>query len=564
MPAGKSSLALIVEAFRGTVAGVFAISGVVNLLALTGAFYMLQIYDRVLTSHSVPTLVAFSILAAGLYVFQGVLDVLRGQVLVRLGMRLDSQIGPLAHAAALRLPLYGTSANDAVRPIRDVEAVRSFLSSQGPIAIFDVPWMPLYLAFVYFLHPWLGVLATCGVVILFGLTLLTEIWSRDLNAKATEAGLQRTKIADTNARNADVLRAMGFGDRASARYDAVSATYVGIQTRASDVTGGMSGVSRVMRMMLQSAVLGLGAYLTLQGHVSAGAIIAASIATSRALAPIELAIAHWKGFVAARQAHARLNKTLSALPDRTAPIALPPPSRRLALEHVFVPIPGAQRIVLSNASFELSAGDGLGVVGPSGSGKSTLARALVGVWQIARGAIRLDGAAIDRWPDEYFQQHVGYLPQDVGLMDGTISQNIARFDTEADSATIIRAAQAADVHELILRLPDGYETQLGAGGMALSAGQRQRIALARALYGDPFLVVLDEPNANLDSEGDAALTNAIAGVRERDGIVVVIAHRPSALQAVNLVAFIRDGHVAKFGPRDDVLNAVLERPRSAG
>lgn len=554
---------LILDAFKGVLIAVIAMSGVVNVLALTGSLYMLQIYDRVLTSHSIPTLLAFSVLAAGLYFFQGLLDVLRSQILVRLGIRLDRKLVPLAHDAALKLPLMGRSANDAQRPVRDVETVRSFLSSQGPIAIFDLPWMPLYLVFVYALHFWLGVAATVGVVVLIALTLLTEYLSRDLNMKATELGLARSRIADTNARNAEVLHAMGFGQRLAEKFAVANTRYLQVQARASDVIGSISGVSRVFRMLLQSIVLGLGAYLTLQGEVTAGAIIAASIATSRALAPIELAISHWKNFIGARQAYHRLGETLKRLPQTAEPMTLPAPTKLLQLEDVFVVVPGTQKATLRGANFQLEAGDGLGVIGPSASGKSSMARGITGVWPTARGAIRLDGAALDRWPKAFFTQHIGYLPQDVSLMDGTIAENISRFDEAADSQTIIRAAQAANVHELILRLPDGYETELGTAGTALSAGQRQRIALARALYGDPFLVVLDEPNSNLDNEGDAALTGAIHGIRERGGIVIVIAHRPSALHAVNKVAFVRGGQIEKFGARDEVLRDVLQRPRTA-
>ena len=556
---GAQELRSLLSIFRGAFVAVFLISGVVNILALTGSFYMLQVYDRVLTSHSVPTLIAFSVLAAGLYVFQGVLDILRGQALVRLGIRADQLASPIAHSALLKLPLYGSSTTDATRPVRDVEAIRSFLGSQGPVAIFDLPWMPLYLAFVFFLHFWLGILATFGVVVLVGLTLITERSSSKLHAQSVEAGGHRTAIADGNARSAEVLRAMGFGPRAAERYKRANTSFLNVQSRASDITGGLSGISRVFRMILQSAVLGLGAYLTLLGEVTAGAIIAASIATSRALSPVELAISHWKSFVGARQARTRLIKTVASLPDVLKPLDLPPPRNSLSLHGVTVPIPGTTNIVLNSVSFELNGGQGLGIIGPSGSGKSSLARGIVGVWPLARGSVRLDGASINRWPDAYFIKDIGYLPQDVALMDGTVAENISRFDPTAEAHTIVTAAKAADVHELILHLDDGYETQLGPSGLALSAGQRQRIALARALYGDPFLVVLDEPNSNLDAEGEAALTHAIQGVRSRGGIIVVIAHRPSALQAVDQVAVIRDGQLAAFGPKNEVLQKVLQR-----
>lgn len=556
----SGSLAVAVSGFRRILVAVLIMSAVVNLLALTGSFYMLQIYDRVLTSHSVETLVALSILAIGLYLCQGVLDVIRGQILIRMGTKLDKRLIPVAHNAAIRLPLFGASTTDAVQPIRDVEIMRGFLSGQGPIAILDLPWMPIYLVFVYALHPILGLVALGGVVVLVLLTLLTEVLTSGLSQKAVRAGMARMAIADGNARNADVLRAMGFGGRAQHRFEVANTTFLDLQARTSDISGGLSGISKIFRIVLQSAVLGLGAYLTLQGEVTAGAIIAASIATSRAVAPIELAIANWKGFIAARQAYQRLKKTLGALPDEGDPLQLPVPSRSLAVDGISVPVPGTKTMVLTGVSFELSPGEALGVIGPSGAGKSTLARVLTGVWPLARGAVRIDGAARDRWAAEDLGQYVGYLPQDMELFDGTITQNIARFEEQPDSRMVIAAANAANVHEMILRLADGYETQLGPRGASLSSGQRQRIALARALYRDPFLVVLDEPNSNLDADGEAALTKAILDVRRRNGIVVVIAHRPSALQAVDKVAFISDGQLAAFGPKDEVLSKVLRRP----
>ncbi len=563
MSTRKETLTNVIRSMRGILFAVLLMSGVVNVLMLTGAIYMLQIYDRVLTSHSVPTLVALSALVAGLYVLYGLLDVLRSQVLVRLGLRLDQKWSPLAHEALLGLSLAGAGSSTAKKPVRDVETVRSFLGSQGPIAIFDLPWMPMYIAFVFALHPWLGLLATAGVGVLMLFTLTTELLSRGSNKELLKANGTRSALVDGNVRNAEVLRAMGFADRAANRFAQANDAALAIHARASDLVGGLSGASRVFRLMLQSAVLGLGAYLTLQGLITAGAMIAASIATSRALAPVELAIGHWKHFTAARQSYASLRETIGRLPDEEAPLELPSPQANLTLEKVAIRAPSSTRILLREISFQLSAGDALGVIGPSGSGKSTLARAMTGVWPLAAGALRLDGAPVDRWPASYFTHHIGYLPQDVSLMDGTIAENISRFDPDADSKTIIQAARAASVHELILRLPDGYETQIGPDGAVLSAGQRQRIALARALYGNPFIVVMDEPNANLDGEGDAALTRAIQSIRERQGIAVVIAHRPSALQAVNLIALIHDGLLKDFGPKQEVLQKLSPRPVSS-
>ena len=560
---GRSPLAARLAGFRKIGFAVSAMSGVVNILALSGSFYMLQVYDRVLTSHSVPTLVALTVLVVGLYAAQGVIDVIRGHVLVLVAGRVEQRLSGPAHEALLRLPLFGSSTTAAVQPIRDIEAIRAFLVSQGPIAILDLPWMPVYLMFVTVLSPWLGLLTLVGILMLLGLTLLTDHMTKGLNRDAAQAGIQRFALADANARNAEAVRAMGLGPRLSARYHGVNGRYLQLQARSSEIGGGLAGISKVMRMFLQSAVLGLGAWLTIRGELTAGAIIAASIASARALAPIELAVAHWKALVMARQSWSRLEATLASLPVVEQPLALPPPTRSLALEAIAVAVPGTQRLVLQNVTLALEAGQGLGVVGPSGSGKSTLSRAITGVWPLARGAVRIDGAALDQWTPETLGAHIGYLPQAVELFDGTIAENIGRFETPMDNTAIIAAAKAAGVHALILRLPHGYETALGPNGTALSAGQRQRIALARALYRDPFLVVLDEPNSNLDAEGDAALTAAIQGVRKRGGIVVVIAHRSSALVAVDMVAAIVNGTLAGFGPRDEVLRKLQPPPNRA-
>lgn len=536
-------------------------SGVINLLALTGSFYMLQVYDRVLSSNSVPTLVALSVLAGGLFAIQGLLDIVRGQLLARIAGRVDHRLTGPAHSAAIRLPLWGCSTSEALQPIRDVEAIRGFVGGQSLVALIDLPWFPLYLAFIFLLHPRLGWLATIGAVLLVGLTFLTEGLTRDLSRRVSAASIGRLEIAEANVRNAEVLRAMGFGRRALNRFATANAAYLAPYQRMSDTLGALGGLSKVLRMVLQSAVLGLGAFLTIQGEVTAGAIIAASIAASRALAPIELAINNWKVFAAARQSYARLKATLGALPAaKSEPLPLRAPTHDIALEGVTVPVPGSQRIVLNDVSFTLGAGQGLGIIGPSAAGKSTLARAMIGVWPLARGAVRIDGATLDRWSEEALGRHIGFLPQDVELFDGTITDNIARFEANPDTGSILAASKAAQVHDMVLRLPEGYETPVGDRGSFLSAGQRQRIALARALYGDPFLVVLDEPNSNLDAEGETALLEAIVGVKARGGIAVVIAHRPSVLAAVDFVAVIGGGRLTAFGPRDETLRRVVNTP----
>src|SRR5215212_9794856 len=428
--------------------------------------------------------------------------------------------------------------------------------SRQPGALFDLPWMPIYLAFVYFLHPLLGALTFGGAFILTVLTVVSEIMTKRLHASTRAAALARNTIADSNARNADVLKAMGFASRAVSRFNEANSEHLQLQTKANDISGTIAAFSRVLRMVLQSAVLGLGAYLTIKGELSAGAIIACSVASARALAPVDQAIGNWKPFVAARMAFRRLRDTVTALAGAEQPMQLPAPTKSLTVDKMTIAVPGSGHVILSEISFELRPGQALGIVGPSAGGKTTMVRALTGIWPILRGHVRLDGAELGHWREDEIGQHIGYLPQEVSLMDATIEENICRFEPEPDYQKVIEAARAAGVHDMILKMPGGYGTKLGPQGAALSAGQRQRVALARALYGNPFLVILDEPNSNLDGEGEAALTQAIEGIRARGGIAIVIAHRPSALVAVDLLAVIQNGKLSAFGPKQEVLTSL--------
>lgn len=560
--ARQSPLVAALKACRGAFAVVGLFTGVINILMLTGSLFMLQVYDRVLPSRSVPTLVALLILVAALYAFQGVLDTLRVRMLVRIGRALDDQIGIQVYQAIARLPLKTQNRGDGLQPMRDLDQVRSFLSSTGPTALFDLPWMPLYLAVCFAFHVWIGVTALAGAIILVGLTLLTEFLTRAPAKASSGAASGRVSLAEASRRNAEVLQAMGMVGRVSVLWRAANTKYMDAQQKTSDVAGGLGSASRVLRMLLQSCVLAVGAYLVINQEATAGIIIASSILVSRALAPVELSIANWKTFQAARQSWRKLSDLVSLWPEQSGQLQLPTPCGTLSIESLTLTPPGLPKAVVQDISFRLSAGQGLGVIGPSAAGKSSLARGIVGVWQPARGKVRLDGAALDQWTPEALGPSIGYLPQDVELFDGTVAQNIARFEADAKSEEIVAAARNAGVHDLVVRLPDGYETKVGEGGAALSAGQRQRIALARALYGDPFLLVLDEPNSNLDTEGDEALARAIGAARNRGAIVIVIAHRPSALQNVDMVLAMANGRQQAFGPKDEVLRKILDRSRT--
>jgi ATP-binding cassette subfamily C protein len=549
-------------ACRSAFVGVALFSGLINVLMLTGSFYMLEVYDRVLPSRSVPTLVGLTVLAGVLFAFLGILDLIRSRLLVRVGASLDRSLSARVYDNVVTLSLKVGNRSDGLQPLRDLDQVRTFLSSQGPTALFDFPWMPIYLAICFAFHVWIGVAALAGAIVLVGLTMLTETLSRGPIKTATASAMSRNSLAETSRRNAEVLVALGMTGRMRDRWSQANSQYMASQQRASDVTGGLSALSKVFRMMLQSGVLGLGAYLVIHQEATAGIIIASSILTARALAPIDLAIANWRGFVTARQGWDRLNKLLALLPALEVPMTLPAPTASIIVQTASVSPPGEQRLVVQDVNFSLKSGSGLGILGPSASGKSSLARMLVGVWPLARGKICIDSAALTQWSPEMLGRHLGYLPQDVELVAGTVAQNISRFEPEALPADIIAAAKAAGVHELILNLSGGYEANVGEQGRALSAGQQQRIALARALYRDPFLVVLDEPNSNLDSEGEEALTNAILGVRARGGIVMVVAHRPSAVAGVDHLLVMGQGHQQAFGPKEEILRKLV-RPAPA-
>ena len=558
----RSELGEALRACRSAFVGVGIMSCMINLLYLTGSLFMLEIYDRVLPSRSVPTLVGLIILAGGLYAAQGALDLIRGRILGRIGTSLDEALNTRVFDLVVRLPLIIGGRNEGLQPLRDLDNVRAFLGSMGPGAFFDLPWLPFYLAICFAFHPLIGVTALVGAIILVTLTILTEFLSRTPAREAMGLAARRNDLAASSRRNAEVMVAMGMAGRLTRRWSEANQIYLDGNQRASDVAGGLGAVAKVLRMMLQSAVLAVGAYLVIHQEATAGIIIAGSILSARALAPVDLAIAHWRSFVAARQSWHRLNRLLESVPARAVPTLLQSPSSRLSVEAVTIVPPGDQRVVVQDVTFSLSAGNGLGVIGPSGSGKSSLIRALVGVWQPARGKVRIDGAALDQWSPDVLGRHIGYLPQDVELFAGTVAQNICRFDPAAPSEAIIAAAKEAGVHEMIIKMREGYDTAVGEQGTALSAGQAQRVALARALYGNPFLIVLDEPNSNLDTEGDEALTRAIRSARERGAIVVVVAHRPIGIEAVDQLLVLRDGRMQAFGSKETVLGQVLQ-PRVA-
>ncbi len=520
---------------------------------------MLQVYDRVLTSGSVPTLVALTGIVIALYAYYGFLEYLRARILVRIGSRVEEK---------LRDRVFDSMAEHALRrtqgiggqPINDLATIRQFLSGQGPFAFLDMPWVPIYLLVIFLMHWVLGVAAVIAAIVIFILAVWSEKATRGPMAEANSAMVKSSIMTDESRRNSEALHSLGMRGAIRKKWSDMQQVALDHQTVANDVGGSLSAASRVLRLMVQSGILALGAYLALQHEISAGAMIAASIIMGRALAPVEQAVASWQQFLGFRKAIERLGNILASVPAVANRMKLPAPTGKLEVENLIVQMPGAEKPVLHGITFTVEPGKGIGVIGPTGAGKSTLARALVGVMPITRGTVRLDGATHDQRDIDEAGKLIGYLPQDIQLFDGTAAQNIARFDVNADPAKIVEAAQLANVHDLIMRLPKGYDTPLGENGARLSAGQRQRVALARCLFGDPVLFVLDEPNSNLDAEGEAALDRAIRVSMERGASVVVIAHRPSALASIQQILVLSEGRTVALGPRDEILKKVLNRP----
>jgi ATP-binding cassette subfamily C protein len=544
---------------RRAFAGVALFSGVVNLLMLAGPLYMLQIYDRVLSSRSVPTLVVLSVFLVGAYAFQGALDLIRSRVIVRAAALLDQHLAVAVHGAVIRLAVANRHPTEGPQPVRDLDQIRAFLTGAGPIAIVDLPWIPIFLCICFLIHPWLGLASTAGGIVLFTMTLLTERASRTPARMAAQDAGVRSVMVEAGRRGGETIVAMGMAGSLAQRWEGINNRYIAAVSRLSDVASSFGSTSKVLRLLLQSMILGLGAYLVIRQELTAGAMIAASIMMGRALAPIETTIANWRAFVAARQSIRRLSEALARAAPRSAVTALPPPARSLDVEQLTIAAPGTTTPIVTSVHFSLKSGEALGIIGPSGAGKTSLIRALLGIWSPVRGKVRLDGAELSQWDPELLGRHIGFVTQTVELFDGTISENIARMAVAPDVDRVLRAAQAAGAHDLILRLPSGYDTKVGEGGEALSGGQRQRIALARALYGDPFLVVLDEPNANLDSDGELALHQAMMALKARGAILVLIAHRPATLSACDRLLVLANGVQQGIGPRDEILRKLLGR-----
>ncbi|OWW18996.1 peptidase [Noviherbaspirillum denitrificans] len=557
----KNEIAQALTGFKSAFRTVGIFTAIINLIMLMPSIYMLQVYDRVLPSRNEITLLMLTFMMLGAYVFMSALEYVRTFVLVRVGAKLDMQLNKRVYTAAFEQNLKrgGTNAGQA---LSDLTNIRQFLTGNALFAFFDAPWFPIYLLVIFLFEPSLGVFALIGTAILVTLAYVNEKVSKKPLAEANSLAIASSTLATNNLRNAEVIESMGMLPNLMNRWLRIHGRFLLLQGEASEKAGVVTAITKFFQTSLQSLVLGYGALLAVEGKITPGMMIAASILMGKALGPVQQVIAVWKSWSSTRSAYERLTKLLSDNPARQAGMTLPKPQGVLAVESVMAAPPGAQVAVLRGLTFGIQPGDALGVIGPSGSGKSTLARLLVGVWPAAAGKVRLDGADIYQWNKDELGPHIGYLPQDIELFSGTVSENIARFG-ELDSEKVIAAAKRAGVHDMILHFPKGYDTILGDGGAGLSGGQKQRIGLARALYDDPSLLVLDEPNSNLDDVGEQALVAAILDLRRRGKTIVLITHRTSVIGVTNKLLLLRDGVAQMFGPTNEVLNALNQQAQQA-
>ena len=553
---GYDELLKVRKKSRGLYWAIGLFSFFVNMLMLTGPLYMMQVYDRVLGSRSEATLIALSLLVVFLYGMMGILDYVRGRLLARVGARFQSALDARVFDAMVRR---SAVAPDPVAQtgLSDLEAVQRLIASPVVGAAFDLPWTPLFFAAIALFHPWLGLLALAGGVVLVAIAVLNQVFSRSPVQQAAVSGHKANLMSEEIRTEAEMIQAMGMRKAAFMRWQKGRTTALKDSLTANDTSGGFTTLTKSLRLLLQSAMLGLGAYLVLQGEVTPGSMIAGSILMGRALAPIEMGLGQWASVQRAMKGWHNLAELLTKVPVETDRTALPAPKALLEVQALAVIPPGDKRAQLKNVSFRIQPGQAVGVIGPSGSGKSTLAKALTGAWRPAAGTIRLDGAALDQYAPEVLGRHIGYLPQRVQLFEGTIAQNIARLAQEPDAEKVVAAAKKAAAHDMIVKLPEGYDTQVSSGGGRLSGGQMQRIALARALYDDPVIVILDEPNSNLDNEGSIALNGAIKLLKSQGKSLLIMAHRPAAIQECEMLLVIDQGTMTAFGPKDKVLKEMV-------
>ena len=553
----NSTVAPLIHAladYKNILISVGCFTALINILMLVPSIYMLQVYDRVLSSQNTTTLAMLSLMVVGFFIFIGTLETVRSFIVIRIGSQLERRFNQQVYRAAFERNLFSGQAH-AGQALGDLTLIRQFVTGPALFAFFDAPWFPVYLCVIFMFSPWLGLMATAGALLLIALACVNEVMTRKPLSQASLYSQQSSQIATSHLHNAETIQAMGMLGALRKRWFNLHSKFLAEQNKASDTGALIGSVSKTLRLCLQSLVLGLGALLVINGDMSAGMMIAGSILMGRVLSPIDQLIAVWKQWSSAKLAYQRLDSLLREHPASEESMALPAPNGQVSFEQVSAAPPGKRLPTLHQVSFSLNAGEVLGVLGASGSGKSTLARVLVGVWPTLAGTVRLDGADIHQWNRDQLGPHIGYLPQDIELFSGSIADNIARF-RDADPRQVVAAAQQAGVHEMILRLAQGYDTVLGDEGSGLSGGQKQRVALARALYGNPRLLVLDEPNSNLDAVGDAALTRAIAHLKAQGCTVVLVTHRSASLAQADKLLVLNEGRCQVFGPSAEVLKAL--------
>lgn len=548
----KSDLLEALSVCKGAFLSAAGFSLVINLLQLVPTIYMLQVFDRVVPTGNLNTLAMLTLILMVLFLTQGVLEWVRSQILVRVSTRLEVLLNERLFKVAYKLALYSSGQRASTQPLDDLTGLRQFLTGSGLFAFFDAPWVPIYLAVMFLFHPWYGWVGVATAILLIIIAYIQEKSTHGLLNDANNMAMQGRNLVTKNLRNAEVIDSMGMLPNIQYRWLSSMHKVLELQAIASSRAGVINAFSKLTRTSSQSLILAVGAYLVIGNEISSGLMMAGSILLGRALAPIDMVIGSWKGFISARGQFKRLNELLIQMPAGQQKMSLPEPRGDFQLEIANVVPPGAKTPVIKGITMSIGKGDVLGVIGPSGAGKSTFVRALLGIWPTSSGRIRLDGAEIYSMNRDELGPFIGYLPQDIELFEGTISQNIARFGV-VDSERVVEAARMADVHELILCLPDGYDTYVGANGINLSGGQRQRIGLARALYGNPVVVVLDEPNSNLDEQGELALGRAIQRLKSRQATVIVVTHRNNVLANVDKLLVLKDGQLSVYGPRDQVL-----------
>ena len=549
----KTELEQALAVTRKAFISIAVFSMFINLLMLVPPLYMLQLYDRVLTSRSEDTLIMLTLLVVGLFIVMGFLEFVRSRILIRVGNKLDQQLNEKLFASMFKRSIQQPG-QSSPQPLHDMTSIRQFMTGNGPFAFFDAPWLPIYIAILFMFHAWFGIFAIMATLVLVGLAVANELSTKKLLGEANAGNIQSTQYAGACVKNAEVVAAMGMEPNLRQKWLQKHLNFLSKQSEASDRASILTNTSKNLRLMFQSLILGVGAYLAIHNEITPGMMIAGSIILGRALAPLDLMIGSWKSFGAARTAYGRLNEMFMQFPSQDRSMSLPDPVGNIKCEAVFVAPPGGNNPVVRGANFELAAGESVAIIGPSAAGKSSMARAMLGVWPLLSGKVRLDGADIHSWNKDELGRFVGYLPQDIELFSGTISENIARFG-DVNPEAVVKAAKMAGVHELILRLPNGYDTEI-IGESGLSGGQRQRIGLARALYGSPKLVILDEPNSNLDDQGEQALAQALVQLKNQHSTLVVISHRKQILKHVDKILVMAQGQLKAFGPRDDVLQAL--------